>query len=122
MRATADAAMQPTKGRWHCEIRGPERRGRACVRPPHGPGRPTSSTTTPQGTRMSPTNDQLAYAVTQDDTVLCADCVTEVCDDRRPSEATTVHAWLAAGCGHTAPCVAPVRPDRLGPYTPPLGW
>ena len=35
---------------------------------------------------MSPTTDHLAYAVTQDDTVLCADCVTHICDDRQPSE------------------------------------
>jgi hypothetical protein len=50
---------------------------------------------------MSPTTDQLAYAVMQDDMVLCADCVTEVCDDRQPTAATTVHAWLAPDPGHT---------------------
>jgi hypothetical protein len=63
-------------------------------------GRPTSSTTTPKGTRMSPTDDELVYAVMQDDTVLCADCVSEVCDDRQPSAATTLHAWLAPDLGH----------------------
>ena len=50
---------------------------------------------------MSNTTDQLAYAVMQDDTVLCADCVAEVCDDRQPSEAKTVHAWLTPGHAHT---------------------
>ena len=49
---------------------------------------------------MSPTTDHLAYAVTEDDTVLCADCVTDICDDRQPSEATIVHAWLTPDPGH----------------------
>jgi hypothetical protein len=49
---------------------------------------------------MSPTDDQLAYAVMQDDTVLCADCVSEVCDDLQPSAATTLHAWPAPGHEH----------------------
>jgi hypothetical protein len=53
---------------------------------------------------MSPTIDQLAYAVMQDDMVLCGDCVTEVCDDRQPSEATLVHAWLAPDTAHTCSC------------------
>jgi hypothetical protein len=49
---------------------------------------------------MSPTDDPLVYAVMQDDAVLCADCVTGVCDDRQPSAATTLHAWLAADPSH----------------------
>ena len=53
---------------------------------------------------MSPTTGQLAYAVMQDDTVLCADCLAEVCDDRQPAEATLVHAWLSADDGHTCSC------------------
>jgi len=60
---------------------------------------------------MSPTTDHLAYAVTQDDTVLCADCVTDICDDRQPSEATIVHAWLTPDPGHTcSSCSATSEP------------
>jgi len=41
-----------------------------------------------------------AFAVMEDDTVLCADCVHEICDDRQPATAATiVHAWLAAPAG-----------------------
>ncbi len=37
-----------------------------------------------------------AFAVMEDDTVLCADCVHEICDGREPAMAATiVHAWLA---------------------------
>jgi hypothetical protein len=51
---------------------------------------------------MSPATDQLAYAVMEDDTVLCADCLPEACDQRQPaSAATTVHAWLAPGHDHS---------------------
>jgi hypothetical protein len=50
---------------------------------------------------MSPTTDQPAYAVMQDDTVLCADCITQVCDDRQPADATLVHAWLSPDHGQT---------------------
>jgi hypothetical protein len=53
---------------------------------------------------MSPTTDQLAYAVMQDDTVLCGDCIAETCDDRQPTEATLVYAWLAPDSGHTCSC------------------
>jgi len=41
------------------------------------------------------------FAVMEDDTVLCADCVHEICDDRLPATAgTLVHAWLAEPAGH----------------------
>jgi hypothetical protein len=53
---------------------------------------------------MSPPTDQLTYAVMQDDTVLCADCVAEICDDRQPSAATMVHAWLASQPGDSCSC------------------
>jgi hypothetical protein len=40
----------------------------------------------------------------QDDTVLCGDCVSEVCDHRQSTEATLVHAWLAPDPAHTCRC------------------
>jgi len=43
-----------------------------------------------------------AFAVMEDDTVLCADCVHEICDERLPlGAASMVHAWLAAGSGQS---------------------
>jgi len=34
----------------------------------------------------------------QDDTVLCADCVDELCDERGPETAATmIYAWLPEG-------------------------
>ena len=40
------------------------------------------------------------FAVMEDDTVLCAACVNELCDDRQPPTAATfVHAWLAESAG-----------------------
>jgi hypothetical protein len=54
---------------------------------------------------MSPTTDQLAhFAVMQNETVLCGDCVSEVCDDRQPTDATLVHAWLTPEPAHTCSC------------------
>jgi hypothetical protein len=53
---------------------------------------------------MDPITNQPAYAVMQDDTVLCVDCIGEVCDDRQPAEATLVHAWLTPANGHTCSC------------------
>jgi hypothetical protein len=45
------------------------------------------------------------FAVMEDDTVLCADCVHELCDDREPPTAATfVHAWLADPAGQACRC------------------
>ena len=55
-----------------------------------------------------------AFAVMEDDTVLCADCLHEICDDRLPASAgTLVHAWLAAGSGQSCRWCA-VTDDRAG--------
>ena len=36
-----------------------------------------------------------AFVVMEDDTVLCADCLHEICDERLPATAATiVRAWL----------------------------
>ncbi|MGI9100770.1 MAG: hypothetical protein ACR2H2_20170 [Solirubrobacteraceae bacterium] len=43
-----------------------------------------------------------AFAVMQDDTVLCADCLHEICEDRQPATAgTIVHAWLVDPAGQS---------------------
>jgi len=43
-----------------------------------------------------------AFAVMEDDTVLCTDCVHEICDDGQPAiAATIVHAWLADPAGQS---------------------
>jgi hypothetical protein len=77
------------------------------------PRRPTSSTTTPKGTGMSATTDQLTYAVMQDNSVLCGDCATEVCDELHPAEATLVHAWLTPDPTHSC--------SRCGASGDPIG-
>jgi hypothetical protein len=39
-------------------------------------------------------------AVMEDDTVLCADCMQDIVDERLPATAATmVHAWLASPAG-----------------------
>jgi hypothetical protein len=67
---------------------------------------------------MSPTPDELAYAVMQDSTILCGDCIPEVCDDCQPTEATLVHAWLFPDLAHTCNCCGastePIADERCG--------
>jgi len=54
-----------------------------------------------------------AFAVMEDDTILCADCVHEI-DDREPVTAGTfVYAWLAAGSGQSCRWCAAID-DGIG--------
>lgn len=52
------------------------------------------------------TGGEITFAVMEDDTVVCSECLPEVCDDREPATtATVVHAWIAPGqpcrcCGY----------------------
>jgi hypothetical protein len=46
-----------------------------------------------------------ALAVTEDDTVLCADCLDELrAEQPVETAATIVHAWLADGVGQACRC------------------
>jgi len=55
-----------------------------------------------------------AFAVMEDDTVLCGDCVHEICDERLSATAgTMVHAWLAAGSGQSCRWCAAID-DGIG--------
>jgi hypothetical protein len=48
---------------------------------------------------------EIALAVMEDDTVLCADCVHEYQAEGLPETAATiVHAWLASPGGETCRC------------------
>ncbi len=55
-----------------------------------------------------------AFAVMEDDTILCADCVYETCDDgRQPATAaTTVHAWLADRADEACRCCGATHPSE----------
>jgi hypothetical protein len=46
-----------------------------------------------------------AFAVMEDDTILCPDCAHETCDERLPATVgTLVHAWLSVGSGQSCSC------------------
>jgi len=46
-----------------------------------------------------------AFVVMEDDTILCADCADEMCDERLPATAgTLVHAWLPPASGEACSC------------------
>jgi hypothetical protein len=40
-----------------------------------------------------------SFAVMEDDSVLCADCMHEATGDGRPPPRSLVHAWIDAGLG-----------------------
>jgi len=54
-----------------------------------------------------------AFAVMEDDTVLCPDCAEETCDERLPATgATLVHAWLPTGSGEACSCCGATDDDE----------
>jgi hypothetical protein len=63
---------------------------------------------------MTTTPQSAAYAVMEDDTVLCADCLPEICDDRLPATAASmVHAWIIPTPGLTCRCCN-TSPEPIG--------
>jgi hypothetical protein len=57
-----------------------------------------------------------AFAVMEDDTILCPDCADETRDERLPATAATlVHAWLPTGSDEVCSCCgASDDDDRAG--------